>query len=568
MWEKFDISHTHIHTDNKSFSTLDHFLVDPELLKVVEEAEAVQLGDNLSRHSPIVMKVRLESLPARPKHSAPQPRRRPAWFKATERQKEEYKQLLEEKLGRLDKPPCLDCRDPLCSEPGHSDSRDGFVLDMLGAVIEASIEALPKTGGRGRVDSDNPASRGAIPGWNETVEPRRQDAIHWHAIWISAGRPNKGALHSVMASTRNKYHYAIREVRRHTDTIRARRLWEANQSGPMDLIKEMKTVKASTKVTKLTDTVEGKNSEEEIFEEFRKVYQELYNIEDDFNALEELKEALDIDVNIERSTEEIDKVTLSTVKEASKRLKARKGDVSGSYNSDLLKNCPDSFYEMLAAVFWSWLTHGTVTKSFLACAFLPLVKGLKDPSLTASYRSVAGSSLILKLLDYVIIDIWGEQLASDSLQFGYKRGTSTTDCSWLVTSVADHFLRNGSPIMIATLDAKQGFDRCSWLKIFESLRVRLPAVITRILMFIYTQQSAYTRWGSAISAPFTLSNSTRQGSVISPAIWCVYMEELIGRLRKLGLGCTVHGVYMGVTVYADDVVLLAPTRNALSEMLK
>ena len=46
------------------------------------------------------------------------------------------------------------------------------------------------------------------------------------------------------------------------------------------------------------------------------------------------------------------------------------------------------------------------------------------------------------------------------------------------------------------------------------------------------------------------------------------MEELIARLRKLGLGCTVHGVYRVVTVYADDVVLLAPSRNALSEMLK
>ena len=73
-------------------------------------------------------------------------------------------------------------------------------------------------------------------------------------------------------------------------------------------------------MTKLPDTFEGKNSEEEIVEEFRKVYQELYNIEDDFNGLEELKEALDIDVNIERSTERIDKVTLSTVKEASKHL--------------------------------------------------------------------------------------------------------------------------------------------------------------------------------------------------------------------------------------------------------
>ena len=88
-----------------------------------------------------------------------------------------------------------------------------------------------------------------------------------------------------MTSTRNKYHYAIRAVRRQADVIRARKLWEANQKGPMNLIEEMKTVKKGTKVTKLPDTVENKNNEEDIVEEFKKVYQELYNIEDDFTAL-------------------------------------------------------------------------------------------------------------------------------------------------------------------------------------------------------------------------------------------------------------------------------------------
>ena len=189
VWGKFDITHTHIHTNNKSFSTLDHFLVDPELLKVIDEA------DNLSRHSPIVIKVRLESPPATPKHLAPQPRCRPAWFKATERQQEEYRQLLELKLSRLDRPSCLD---PLCGEAGHSEDRDCYVLDMMGAMIEASIETLPKTGGKGRVDAKEGDSYGAIPGWNETVEPRRQDAIHWHAIWLSTGRPNKGVLNKGM----------------------------------------------------------------------------------------------------------------------------------------------------------------------------------------------------------------------------------------------------------------------------------------------------------------------------------------------------------------------------------
>ena len=261
IWDKFPVSHTHIHTDYKSFSTLDHFLLDPGLLGVVEEAEALHIGDNLSRHSPIMIKVRLESLPARPKHSAPAQRRRPAWYKATERQREEYQLLVEEKLRRLTRPHSLDCRDPACTTAGHSEDRDSFALDIMGAVIEASIETLPKTGGGRQDDSGKPVSCNSIPGWTETVEPRRQDALHWHAIWQSAGRPNKGALHSVMTSTRNKYHYAIRSVKRQEDAIRARRLWEANQSGPMDLIKEMKSVKAN-KVKKLPYTVEGKDSEE------------------------------------------------------------------------------------------------------------------------------------------------------------------------------------------------------------------------------------------------------------------------------------------------------------------
>ena len=227
-------------------------------------------------------------------------------------------------------------------------------------------------------------------------------------------------------------------------------------------------------------------------------------------------------------------------------------------------------------MFQSWLLHGTVTRSFLACAFLPFLKVLKDPSLTDSYKAVAGSSVILnfsktlvKLLDYVVLDIWGDCLVSDSLQFGYKRKTSTTECSWLVMTVADHFRRRGSPFFCATLDAKQGFDRCSWNVIFTSLRDRqLPAVVIRVLMYVYVEQTAVVRWGRATSEPFQLSNSTRQGSVISPAICCVYCEALISQLRKLGLGCRMYDIYVGITIYADDVILLAPSRYALQEMLK
>ena len=135
--------------------------------------------------------------------------------------------------------------------------------------------------------------------------------------------------------------------------------------------------------------------------------------------------------------------------------------------------------------------------------------------------------------------------------------------------VADHFRRRGSPVYCATLDAKQGFDRCSWSVIFSSLKKRhLPAVVIRALLFIYTEQSAVVKWGSSVSEPFRLTNGTRQGSVISPTLWCLYVDDLIVELRTLGLGCKIENIFVGITVYADDVILLAPSRAALQEMLK
>ena len=232
-------------------------------------------------------------------------------------------------------------------------------------------------------------------------------------------------------------------------------------------------------------------------------------------------------------------------------------------------NAPDIFFDHIAMVFRSWLVHGTITLTLLACAFLPLFKGeLKDPSQTGSYRAIAGASLLLKLFDYVILNVWGDLLGSDSLQFGYKRKTSTTKCSWFVMEVAGHFLRKGTPCIVTLLDCSKAFDTCSFKIIFNKLLLRkVPAVVIRSLMFVYQRQTAWVKWGSARSSCFGILNGTRQGSVLSPCIFAIYMDELLEELRKLGVGCHIGDVFMGAAGFADDVILLAPSRTAMQLML-
>ena len=133
-------------------------------------------------------------------------------------------------------------------------------------------------------------------------------------------------------------------------------------------------------------------------------------------------------------------------------MKPHKMDISQGFTSDTLLHAPDLLFELLALVFQDWLVHGTVTRSVLSCAFVPLLKGNKDPSKTDSYRAIASSSLLLKLFELVVLHVWGDQLQSDTLQFGFKRGCGTSSATWLVQEVLQQFLKDGSKPIAVVLD--------------------------------------------------------------------------------------------------------------------
>ena len=153
------------------------------------------------------------------------------------------------------------------------------------------------------------------------------------------------------------------------------------------------------------------------------------------------------------------------------------------------------------------MVHGSVTPSVLACAFLPLLKPQKPKHETSSYRAIAGSSLILKQFEKTVLELWGNLLQSDGLQFGYKRGASTTQCTWLVQEVVQHYLRAGSNPIIAVLDCSRAFDL---------------AILVRVLLYSYENQYVWARGGSARSSQFHIRNGTRQGSIFSPDAWSCY----------------------------------------------
>jgi hypothetical protein len=64
-----------------------------------------------------------------------------------------------------------------------------------------------------------------------------------------------------------------------------------------------------------------------------------------------------------------------------------------------------------------------------------------------------------------------------------------------------------------------------------------------------------------------VKNGARQGAVSSPILFGLYIDKLIKLLRKSGLGCKIGSFYYGVLVYADDIILLCPSRIGLQAMI-
>ena len=456
----------------------------------------MERGDNRSRHCPVWLKVKLGSLPMR----KPSPKwipRRPDWSNATPEQKTAYKQQLDTRLQQVQEhhEHGLVCDEPHCKDPTHSEARDSYMIDILSAIIESSHVTLPTYGG---CWVGKKRAGVSIPGWTREVKPYKEDSIYWGNLWKQSGRPNIGWIHEMYVQARRQYHLAILRVRRRRKEHQAEELLVAAMEGDVELIKQMKIIKKGGNVgnSELPDTVAGAEGEQNIAELFRQSYENLYNSAPSVAEMNDMKTSLEGMIGL-TSRNEVDKVTGRIVKEAVSKLKPRKTDVSGSYVSDALKTAPDLLFDQLATVFRSWLYHGSVTNSLLACSFLPLLKSpSKDPSDPSSYRAIAGSSLTLKTFELVVLMLWGHILSSDSLQFGYKAKTSTTHCTWLVTEVVQHMLRGGINPIVTVLDCSKAFDKCKFNLLFQRLLDKgLPPIVIRVLVFIYMEQYAWVKWG-------------------------------------------------------------------------
>ena len=239
-----------------------------------------------------------------------------------------------------------------------------------------------------------------------------------------------------------------------------------------------------------------------------------------------------------------------------------------SLTSNHLILAASSLSSYLANLFTVIIRHGYMPTAWRDCILVPIPKPLKDPAQSDSYRPIALAPNLSKVLEKCILLSFRSCFITSDLQFGFKPGFSTDLCSGVLKNVVSQYIHKGSKVYSCFLDASKAFDRVNHEVLLKLLLKRqIPCAILRFLFAWYRDQLLSVRWNSSLSSSFGVSNGVRQGGVLSPILFTIYIDELLLRLSKLGVGCHSGHYFGGSLSYADDIALLAPSPSALRALL-
>ena len=403
--------------------------------------------------------------------------------------------------------------------------------------------------------------------WNDEAEQLKKEALAWHKVWKDNGRPHAGDLAEIHRISRARYHRVVRQLKKSADAVRMKKMVKAvSNNDSRKLWSEVRKFKGKCNV--VASSIDNVSDRGEIANIFSRKYKDLYtSVSFNSSVLSDIESK--IATLCDECTYTYD-IQVNEVSNAVQKLKVGKSGGCEDITSDNIINGTHQLYVWLSLLFKAMVAHGYSPALTSYGLLVPIPKDKrKSLCLSDNYRAIALSSVVCKVFDLLILKREMDKLCSSVMQFGFKEGVSTTQCTFSLLETVNYYKQNNTQVYALFLDASKAFDRIEYSKLFSVLiKRKVSPLVLRTLLHMYKNQKLKVRWEDVESYPFVTTNGVKQGGVLSPIMFAVYIDGLLVKLKNSGVGCHVGNEYIGALSFADDISLLCPTISGLNKMVE
>jgi exonuclease III len=409
--------------------------------------------------------------------------------------------------------------------------------------------------------------------WDQELDLLKEDSIKSHVAWKSAGRPRSGPYFNKYRSDKLAYKLRIRSSQQDEAVSYTNDLNDALLQKQGNTFWNCWRSKFSSKITRPLH-IDNLTGDSDIADHFASYFKNICTIrtEDGNKKLQDIYAKKRSSYSGTPFTDDLS-FNAELVEDQINNLKRGKAAGLDGLSAEHLQHCHPCLSTFISKLFNLIIETGTVSDKFGLSYTIPLLKGntgSMSKSLTASdFRGISISPVLSKVFENCILQRYKHYFITSDNQFGFKKLSGCSHAIYTVRQTVEYFTKSGTTVNLCALDLSKAFDKVNHFGLYSKLMNRaVPIMLLKVLEHWFRIHSTCVRFGAVMSSFVSLECGVRQGGVLSPHLFNIYIDDVIKRISNSKYCCNLLFTCVSIFMYADDLILMSPSVTVLQKLFK